>query len=739
MDRMQYKGIDGFRLAAAVMVVAIHTAPFSVWSDTMNALLTCCAFRVAVPFFFMATGFFVFGPVLAGEEKGRERVKRFEWKHLRLYLSAILLYLPVNVYAGSLPANPGEAVKMLLFDGTFYHLWYFPAVMLGGLILLALLRLSIRCAAVCSGAAYLLGVLGDSWYGIAGEIPVLKPFYDLVFSVSSYTRNGIFFAPLFLFLGALAFRRRLSKKACLAGLAVSFPLMLLEGWLTYSWKLQRHNSMYGMLPVVMVFLFQLLCRGGLEKRKPNTEWMRSCSACVYLIHPAVIILLRGAAKWMGKTQQLIENSLAEFVLVCLISFGLSVVLTAVLPRILRKADQSLPPAKRGKGCKETGRPGETGGNIKTDPKNRAWVELDLKHLEQNVRQLEALLPKGCRLMPVVKADAYGHGAVLVSRALWKLGIRQFCVASAEEGAELRRAGIGGEILILGYTSPSCFSMLSDFDLTQTVIDYEYGRILQRFGKKLKVQIAVDTGMHRLGERSTEFSKILELWKFQNLEITGVFSHLCVSEGASEEERRFTEQQAADYDHLLQSLERAGITGFRTHLQASYGILNYSEFTYDLARAGIALYGCLSSPGDRIRCPVTLTPVLSLKARIACVRWLHPGEGVGYGLRYRAVGERKIAVVSIGYADGIPRELSGKGCALVRGRKAPIVGTICMDQLFLDVTNIREAAQGDEAVFIGQSGDACILAEEMARQAGTISNELLCRLGKRLGRMSVRGS
>ena len=366
-------------------------------------------------------------------------------------------------------------------------------------------------------------------------------------------------------------------------------------------------------------------------------------------------------------------------------------------------------------------------------RNRAWIELNLKHLENNVSQLRLLLPESSSLMPAVKADAYGHGAVSICRALQEYGIGNFCVASIEEGIELRKAGITGQILILGYTHPDLFPELNEYDLTQTVLDQEYGRRLNQSGRKLKVQAAVDTGMHRLGERYTQTERILSLWRMENLQITGIFSHLSVSDGSSSLERGFTEKQIRNYQSVLQRLRQAGIKGLQTHIQGSYGILNYPELKFDFARAGIALYGVLSSGKDAVRSKVRLKPVLSVKARIACVHPLHPGEIPGYGMDWKAEREMKTAVVSIGYGDGIPRGMSGQGYMLVKGQKAPMIGRICMDQLFLDVTNIPDVRPGDEAVFIGESGAASISAEQAASWCGTITNELLSRLGKRLER------
>lgn len=368
-----------------------------------------------------------------------------------------------------------------------------------------------------------------------------------------------------------------------------------------------------------------------------------------------------------------------------------------------------------------------------EKKGRAWKELNLGHLRNNVRELKQMVPPDCRLMPAVKADAYGHGAVPVARELARMGIRDFCVASVDEGIQLRTAGIRGQILVLGYTPKECLPDLAAYGLTQTVVDGAYAEMLAGGPGRFRVQAAVDTGMHRLGFSWTEPERILALWRQPNLAVTGVFSHLCVSDEDTEDARRFTMEQGRRYRQVLDCLYGKTKSRFQTHLLGSYGILRYPELAFDAVRPGILLYGVHSSEADarRQERPAALYPVLSLKARIACVREVEAGEGVGYGLAFHSNGKKRIAVASAGYADGIPRALSGKGHALVRGVHAPVVGRICMDQLFLDVSKIPGVRAGDEAVFIGESLGQRIRAEEMAQAAGTITNELLSRLGKRL--------
>ena len=370
---------------------------------------------------------------------------------------------------------------------------------------------------------------------------------------------------------------------------------------------------------------------------------------------------------------------------------------------------------------------------------RAWIELDLDNLLHNAAVLSAMLPTGCRLMPVVKADAYGHGAVPIARALEQAGIGAFCVATAAEGVALRRGGIGGEILVLGYTHPKEFDRLIGCQLTQTVVDYQYAEMLSGFGKPVRVHIAVDTGMHRLGERDTALERIAGIFRMQNLEVTGLFTHLCTDDSRRPEDKAFAGHQAESFQKLVQKLRDMGFSP-RTHLLDSYGLLNLPAYGGDYARVGIALYGVLSSRQDRRDRPAELRPVLSVKARIAMTREVFAGEGLGYGLSYVADRDRRIAVLAIGYADGIPRSLScGRGAVLIHGKRAPILGQICMDQMMVDVTDVPEAKSGEIAVLLGRSGSGEISVYQLAEACGTITNEVLSRLGARLPRVSLHGT
>jgi serine/alanine racemase len=279
-------------------------------------------------------------------------------------------------------------------------------------------------------------------------------------------------------------------------------------------------------------------------------------------------------------------------------------------------------------------------------RGRAWIELDQEALRHNVGALRKLLPDGCELMPAVKTNAYGHGAVLISRELNRLGVNAFCVATVQEGAELRENGITGTILVLGYTHPKDFLLLCRYHLTQTVLDLSYAKILDRYGKKISVHVKIDTGMRRLGERSEKIDEISRIFECQNLNIEGIFTHLCVADENSSESIAFTHTQAKAFYDVVAELHQRGFTCRKKHIVSSDGLLYYPELAENYARVGIALYGVLSTRADTERCGISLEPVLSIKARIALVKDLFQGEAAGYGLQFVAPQDSRIAIVAI---------------------------------------------------------------------------------------------
>ncbi|MBC8536717.1 serine racemase VanT catalytic subunit [Feifania hominis] len=366
---------------------------------------------------------------------------------------------------------------------------------------------------------------------------------------------------------------------------------------------------------------------------------------------------------------------------------------------------------------------------------RAWTELSRAALRHNAALLRGLLPAGCELMPALKADAYGHGAAAVAGELAKMGVRAFCVATAREGAALRESGVRGVILVLGYTGEQDLPLLMRHDLTQTVVDLDCARLLADRGEPVRVHIAVDTGMHRLGVGPGELEQLCALLRRAPLRVEGVFTHLCAADGTGLRERAYTRAQAAAFWETVQTLRAAGCAAPKAHLLNSAGLLGYPEFGGDYARVGIALYGTLSTREELSRCGLELRAALSLRARVSSVRLLRRGECAGYGMDFAAPRDTVLASLAIGYADGLPRALSGGvGGVLLHGCRAPIVGRVCMDQTLVDVTDIGGAHAGDTATLIGEDGGQSIHVCDVAAQVGTIANEILSRLGPRLGRV-----
>ncbi len=704
--KRSYGGLDVFRMIAAFLVVAIHTSPLGTFSAEADFFLTRELARLAVPFFFMVTGHFVLAGWVRGEDRDFGSIRRYLARVAVLYGVSVLLYLPIGIYAGHYwELTFSGALRMLFFDGTFYHLWYFPALLLGILIVSLLGRFCAPGLSLfVSSVLYLIGLLGDSYWGLAQKIPGVSDAYELGFRCFSYTRNGIFLAPLFLVMGALLERGAEKTKPVVnaVGLGVTFALMAAEGFILRHFDFQRHDSMYLLLPFCMFFLYRLL----LSWNRKTVGAFRKISMWIYILHPAVIVVVRGCAKAIGVSGIFVDNSLIHYLTVCAGSAAAGLAAVVVQTRLRRK---------------------------KGYEKDRAWIELDMAALEHNVRTMQAMLPENCKLMPAVKAEAYGHGAVLISRELNRLGVKAFCVASVSEGVQLRKAGVRGEILILGYTHPRQLDLVRRYHLLQAVVDSRYAEELARYGRKLHVHIAVDTGMHRIGIPCSRQEEIERVFQIKNLKVEGIFSHLCVSDSEEAGKEEFTLAQGEAFFQLTDALRGKGYECKR-HLIASNGILNYPQFAGDYARAGIILYGVRSAEGDMDRSGAVLRPVMSLKARVASVRELNPGEGAGYGLAFVAKRPARIATITIGYADGLSRLLSGgRGEVLIRGHRAPIAGRVCMDQTLVDVTEIPDVQTGDIAVLIGRSGSEVITAYDMAEAAGTITNEIFTSMGARLTR------
>ena len=697
-----YPGVDYFRILAAILIITIHTSPLASYTQTGDFILTRIIARLAVPFFFMTTGFFLITPYACGSERLLKSVKRTAL----IYAAAIAVYLPINLYNGYFSGENllPNILKDIVFDGTLYHLWYLPASILGALIAWGLVRkLNFRKALILSGLLYVIGLLGDSYYGLAEKIPAVSGFYGLLFQIMDHTRNGIFFAPIYFVLGGYLAESKGSISVTKNAICflLCFSAMFAEGLLLRSLGWQRHDSMYILLVPASFFLFRLLMI--LPGKRIGS--LRDISLLIYILHPMVIVVIRLAAKILRLESLLIDNSIIHFLAVTAASVIGSIILVMLYNKSRKRPQKALP---------------------------RAYIEVDLDNLTQNVHALQDAMQPGCELMAVLKANAYGHGLFESAVHLHRLGVRAYAVATIDEGITLRYYGITGDILILGYTSPSRAADLHKYGLIQAVIDSSHALALEQQGKKIRAHLKIDSGMHRLGFRADDAEAISKAYALRNVRVEGIFTHLCASDSLQSDDVAYTQQQLAAFQTLLDALRKSGLQLGKVHIQSSYGLVNYPDLACAYARIGIILYGVRSSMHDDVANELPLKPVMELKSTVASLRDLPAGQSAGYSRAFTAQRDSRIAAVPIGYADGIPRNLScGKGFALVCGRKVPIVGRVCMDQLTLDVTDVPDVQVGSVVTFIGCDSGAEITAEEFADAAGTITNEVFTRLGPRL--------
>lgn len=372
---------------------------------------------------------------------------------------------------------------------------------------------------------------------------------------------------------------------------------------------------------------------------------------------------------------------------------------------------------------------------------RTWAEIHLDDLAHNYRVLTKNLPKGCRFLGVVKADAYGHGAVPVAKALQELGAGYLAVSNFEEALQLRRNNIKLPILILGYTPPEFAPQEAELDITQEVHALSYGQALSDAladsGKNLKIHIKLDTGMSRLGffayDRPETLPELENLCKLPGLMVEGAFMHFAVADTPDQE--AYTQLQHRRFMEMLDKLKAKGIAPKIIHCANSAATIAYPQFAHDMVRPGIATYGL--APSEEMRGDADLRPLMSLKTTIAAIRPFEKGITVSYGRTYETPENRILAVCPIGYADGLPRRLSGNIHFLLHGKKVPVVGRICMDMCMVDITNIPEAQVADTVTVIGKDGELEITWDDWANQLGTISYELVCGINKRVPRLYVR--
>jgi alanine racemase len=370
------------------------------------------------------------------------------------------------------------------------------------------------------------------------------------------------------------------------------------------------------------------------------------------------------------------------------------------------------------------------------------AEIDLSALRHNYSQLKRVISGQCGILAVVKADAYGHGFMDISRELDKLGITAFGVAFLAEGIQLRKAGIDRPILLLGGIYPGQEKKCIGFNISTAVFSIEQARVLDhvagRLYRKAKIHLKVDTGMGRLGifhQDAPAFFK--ELKGLGNLELEGIISHFASADELDDDGRLFTERQSRIFAEVVDMARSEGLSPRYVHLANSAASFSQKLPFCNLIRPGIALYGALPSPDFEGK--MDLKPVMHLKSKVAMLKWVEPGNSISYARRFVTSRKTLVASVPVGYADGYGRVLTNKGEALVRGRRARVSGTVCMDWIMLDVTDIPDVAVGDEVTLLGCDGAGnCVRAEELAEKAGTIPYEIFCGISKRVPRVYING-
>ena len=376
---------------------------------------------------------------------------------------------------------------------------------------------------------------------------------------------------------------------------------------------------------------------------------------------------------------------------------------------------------------------------------RTWAEISLNAIEHNYNVIRNKVADDTKVCCVIKADGYGHGAVELSQIYEKLGADFFAVSNIDEGIEIRKSGSKLPIVILGYTPVSEAENLAEYDISQAVFSLEYAKELSEKCVEedciCKMHIKVDSGMSRIGFMCQEFPRdeysieeICEACCLPNLEVEGLFTHFCVSDEDAEG-REFTNKQYENFIHVRDSLKKRGVDISVVHCSNSGAIEDYPETCCDMVRAGIILYGL--APSSRLADRLDLVPAMTLKTVVAFVKEVQKGATISYGRTFTADRKMKIATVPIGYADGFIRQNAKDGYMMVNGKKAKIVGRICMDQTMLDVTDIEDVKTGDEVVVFGTGENGEPTADSLAENTGTINYETVCLVGKRVPRIYIK--
>lgn len=366
---------------------------------------------------------------------------------------------------------------------------------------------------------------------------------------------------------------------------------------------------------------------------------------------------------------------------------------------------------------------------------RVQANIDLDAICNNIKRSKERLKEGTKIMAIIKADGYGHGAVPVAKVLDSL-VDAYGIAIVEEGIELREAGIKKPILILGYTPKPLYSEMIEYDIMATVFTYEMAEEIAKEARKqnktAKIHIKLDTGMSRIGFALTEESieTILRISKLEGIEIAGCFSHFA---RADEKDKTFTYVQLERYLDFVNQLEEKGVHIPMKHIANSAAIMELPETCLDMVRSGIITYGLYPSK-EVEQSKLFLEPAMSIIAHVSYVKELEAGVGISYNSTYVTERKTRVATIPVGYGDGYPRALSSKGRVLIHGKSAPILGRVCMDQFMIDVTDIPEAAMGDRVTLVGKDGNEEITVEELSEMSGSFNYEYVCDVGKRIPRV-----
>lgn len=374
---------------------------------------------------------------------------------------------------------------------------------------------------------------------------------------------------------------------------------------------------------------------------------------------------------------------------------------------------------------------------------RTWADVSLDNLSHNYKVLRGNVPASCRFLGVVKADAYGHGAVPISQHLEELGADFLAVSNLEEAVQLRRAAVKLPILLLGYTPAVYAPELAEMEIRQEVHSLSYARQLeerlQGTSAKLRVHLKLDTGMSRLGffaDRPETMEEVLAVFAMPHLAVEGLFTHFSVADSLLPADVAYTKAQYQSFVAVADALAAVNKRPEICHCCNSGGTIAYPEFAMDMVRPGVATYGV--APSAALDGMLNLKPLMSLRTTISQIRDFPAGTSVGYGRAYETAAPRRLAVVGIGYADGLSRLFSGRIQFLLHGKKVPVVGNICMDMCMVDVSDVPEAKVGDVAMVFGGSGKAEISVNHVAEQLGTISYDILCGINKRIPRIYLDG-